>query len=56
MTLAEFVVRDLDAVLARVQARGAALVGGVERCGNVFRLCYVRGPEGMIVELAERLG
>ena len=51
-----FVVRDLDAVLARVQARGAELVGEVERYGNVFRLCYVRGPEGIIVELAERLG
>ena len=51
-----FVVGDLDAVLTRVQARGAELAGEVERYGNVFRLFNVRGPEGIIVELAERLG
>lgn len=51
-----FIVEDLDAVLARLQARGAELVGTVERYGNIFRLCYLRGPEGIIVELAERLG
>jgi|GEM_PF-4784498 len=34
----------------------AKLVGEVESYGNVFRFCYVRGPEGNIVELAERLG
>jgi predicted enzyme related to lactoylglutathione lyase len=51
-----FVVPDLDAVLARVQARGAELVGDVERYGNLFRLCYVHGSEGIIIELAERLG
>jgi catechol 2,3-dioxygenase-like lactoylglutathione lyase family enzyme len=51
-----FSVDDLDAVLARVQARGAELVGEVERYGDRYRLCYVRGPEGIIVELAEQLG
>jgi catechol 2,3-dioxygenase-like lactoylglutathione lyase family enzyme len=51
-----FAVDDIDDVLARLQARGAELVGEVERYENIYRLCYIRGPEGIIVELAERLG
>lgn len=51
-----FAVDDLDDVLARLRARGAELVGEVERYGDTYRLCYVRGPEGIIVELAERVG
>ena len=51
-----FLVEDLDATLAGLQARGAELVGDVERYEAIFRLCYVRGPEGIIIELAERLG
>ena len=51
-----FAVDDIDAVLARLRARGAALVGEVERYEDSYRLCYVRGPEGIIVELAERIG
>jgi catechol 2,3-dioxygenase-like lactoylglutathione lyase family enzyme len=51
-----FVVDDVDAVLARLQARGAELVGEVVRYENVYRLCYVRGPAGIIVELAEQIG
>jgi catechol 2,3-dioxygenase-like lactoylglutathione lyase family enzyme len=51
-----FAVDDIDAVLARLQAHGAELVGGVESYGGSYRLCYVRGPEGIIVELAERIG
>ena len=50
-----FVVDDVDAVVARLQRRGAELVGEVVRYGGIFRLCYVRGPEGIIVELAERI-
>jgi hypothetical protein len=38
------------------EARGAELVGEVENYEDVYRLCYVRGPEGIIVELAERIG
>jgi catechol 2,3-dioxygenase-like lactoylglutathione lyase family enzyme len=49
-------VDDVDAVLAGLRAHGAELVGEVERYENVYRLCYIRGPEGIIVELAERLG
>jgi catechol 2,3-dioxygenase-like lactoylglutathione lyase family enzyme len=44
------------ATLARLRARGAELVGQVERYEDIYRLCYVRGPEGIIVELAERIG
>ena len=51
-----FAVDDLDAVLARLRARGAELVGEVENYKDIYRLCYVRGPEGIIVELAERIG
>jgi catechol 2,3-dioxygenase-like lactoylglutathione lyase family enzyme len=51
-----FVVDDIDAVVAGLRARGAELVGEVERYKDIFRLCYVRGPEGIIIELAERIG
>lgn len=51
-----FAVDDLDAILAGLRDRGAELVGEVERYGGIYRLCYVRGPEGIIVELAERIG
>ncbi len=40
----------------RLRARGAELVGEVERYEDSYRLCYVRGPEGIIVELAEQIG
>jgi catechol 2,3-dioxygenase-like lactoylglutathione lyase family enzyme len=51
-----FAVDDLDAVLAGLRAHGAELVGEVERYRDIYRLCYVRGPEGIIVELAEKIG
>jgi catechol 2,3-dioxygenase-like lactoylglutathione lyase family enzyme len=51
-----FAVDDLDATLARLRSQGAELVGEVERYEDIYRLCYVRGPEGIIVELAERIG
>jgi catechol 2,3-dioxygenase-like lactoylglutathione lyase family enzyme len=51
-----FAVDDIDAVVAGLQARGAELVGEVERYEDSYRLCYVRGPEGIIVELAEQIG
>ena len=51
-----FSVDDIDAVVAGLRARGTELVGEVERYKDIYRLCYVRGPEGIIVELAERLG
>jgi catechol 2,3-dioxygenase-like lactoylglutathione lyase family enzyme len=48
-----FAVDDIDDVLARLQARGAELVGEVVQYEDAYRLCYVRGPEGIIVALAE---
>lgn len=51
-----FEVDDIDAAIAGAQAHGGELVGEVERYENIYRLCYLRGPEGIIVELAERIG
>jgi catechol 2,3-dioxygenase-like lactoylglutathione lyase family enzyme len=51
-----FAVEDIDGVLARLQAHGAELVGGVERYEDIYRLCYVRGPEGIMIGLAEEIG
>ena len=51
-----FAVDDVDATVARLRARGAELVGEVENYENIYRLCYVRGPEGIILELAEKIG
>ncbi len=51
-----FTVDDIDAAVAGVQARGGELVGEVGRYEDLYRLCYIRGPEGIIVELAEKLG
>jgi catechol 2,3-dioxygenase-like lactoylglutathione lyase family enzyme len=51
-----FAVDDVNDVLARLQARGAELVGELENYGDSYWLCYVRGPEGIIVELAEKIG
>jgi catechol 2,3-dioxygenase-like lactoylglutathione lyase family enzyme len=51
-----FVVDDIDAVVDRLRARGAELVGEVANYEKIYRLCYIRGPEGIIVELAERIG
>src|SRR4029453_12881636 len=53
---AAFAVDEIDAAVAGTQARGSAAVGAVERYEDSYRLCYVRGPEGIIVMLAEQLG
>ena len=50
-----FVVEDIDAVVAGLRARGAGLVGVLENYEDIYRLCYVRGPEGIIIELAEQI-
>jgi catechol 2,3-dioxygenase-like lactoylglutathione lyase family enzyme len=50
-----FAVDDLEAVLARLQAHGAELLGEVVQYEDKYLLCYVRGPEGIIVALAEQL-
>ncbi|WP_329309782.1 VOC family protein [Streptomyces sp. NBC_01262] len=51
-----FAVDDIEDVVARLRTRGAELVGELVRYEDVYRLCYVRGPEGIIVGLAEQLG
>ncbi|WP_017600959.1 VOC family protein [Nocardiopsis lucentensis] len=50
-----FAVDDIDDVVARLRAHGAELVGEVAQYQDSYRLCYVRGPEGVIVGLAEQL-
>jgi catechol 2,3-dioxygenase-like lactoylglutathione lyase family enzyme len=50
-----FAVDDIDATVAGLRAHGAELVGEVAQYRDSYRLCYVRGPEGIIVALAEQL-
>lgn len=50
-----FEVDDLDTVLAALREHGAQLVGDVVPYANVYRLCYVRGPESILLGLAERI-
>jgi catechol 2,3-dioxygenase-like lactoylglutathione lyase family enzyme len=50
-----FAVDDIDDAVARLRASGAELVGELVQYEDVYRLCYIRGPEGIIVGLAEQL-
>lgn len=50
-----FAVEDIDDTLVRLVKRGAKLVGEVVRYENMYRLCYIRGPEGILIGLAEQL-
>jgi catechol 2,3-dioxygenase-like lactoylglutathione lyase family enzyme len=49
-------IKDLNGVVDRLRDDGFDTVGEIQDYGNVYRLVYVRGPEGLIVELAERIG
>ena len=51
-----FAVDDIDETLARLLKRGAQLVGEVVQYEDSYRLCYIRGPEGLLIGLAEELG
>src|SRR5512143_3210456 len=51
-----FTVDDIDETLARLRKRGAQLVGELVQYENEYRLCYIRGPEGLLIGLAEELG
>ena len=51
-----FTVEDIDDMLARLGSRGAKLAGEVVQYQNMYRLCYVRGPEGILIGLAQQLG
>ena len=50
-----FEVDDLDGIVKDLKQKGYSLVGSVQNYENIWKLCYVRGPEGIIVELAEKL-
>jgi len=51
-----FTVDDIDDTLVRLASRGAKLVGEVVQYQNMYRLCYIRGPEGILIGLAQQLG
>jgi predicted enzyme related to lactoylglutathione lyase len=51
-----FTVDDIDVTLDRLGKRGAKLVGEVVQYEDAYRLCYIRGPEGLLIGLAEELG
>jgi predicted enzyme related to lactoylglutathione lyase len=50
-----FTVQDIDEMLDRLRKRGAQLVGDVVQYQDSYRLCYIRGPEGLLIGLAEQL-
>jgi catechol 2,3-dioxygenase-like lactoylglutathione lyase family enzyme len=51
-----FAVTDIDDMVARLQKRGAKLVGEIVQYENIYRLCYIRGPEQILIGLAEEIG
>ena len=51
-----FAVDDIDDTLGRLQKHGARLVGEVVQYEDAYRLCYIRGPEGLLIGLAEQIG
>lgn len=51
-----FQVKEIDALVARLQQQGAELVGELMQYENTYRLCYIRGVEGLLIGLAEQLG
>jgi predicted enzyme related to lactoylglutathione lyase len=51
-----FAVDDIDDAVARLRTHGARLLGEVAQYESIFRLCYLRGPAGIIVALAEQIG
>lgn len=50
-----FAVEDIEAVAAKLKNKGAELFGEIQNYENAYKLCYVRGPEGIILELAEQI-
>jgi predicted enzyme related to lactoylglutathione lyase len=51
-----FAVEDIDDTLTRLRRRGANLVGEIAQYDDAYRLCYIRGPEGILIGLAQELG
>ena len=50
-----FAVEDIDDIVARLRTHGAELVGEIAQYEDIYRLCFVRGPEGIIIGLSEQL-
>jgi catechol 2,3-dioxygenase-like lactoylglutathione lyase family enzyme len=50
-----FAVEDLDAIVTKLKVKGTELIGEIQNYENTYKTCYVRGPEGIILELAEKL-
>jgi len=50
-----FAVEDIEAVVAKLKTKGVELFGEIQNYENAYKLCYVRGPEGIILELAEQM-
>ncbi len=51
-----FTVDDVDDTVERLRTHGAQLVGDVVRYEDAYKLCYIRGPEGLLIRLAQELG
>ena len=51
-----FAVEDIDGVVTRLRSHGAKLVDEIVQYGDSYRLCFIRGPEGILIGLAEQLG
>lgn len=50
-----FAVEDIDAIVAKLKTNGTEIFSEIQNYENIYKLCYVRGPEGIIVELAEQI-
>ena len=50
-----FAVEDIEAIVAKLKKNGAELFSEIQNYEDIYKLCYVRGPEGIILELAERI-
>lgn len=50
-----FEVEDIDGIVAKLKSKGFDLVGEVQNYENVYKLCFIRGPEGIILDLAEKI-
>ena len=51
-----FAVEDIESIVAKAQKKSAELIGEIQNYKNMYKLCYIRGPEGIILELAEKIG
>jgi catechol 2,3-dioxygenase-like lactoylglutathione lyase family enzyme len=51
-----FAVEDIDDTLARLSKHGATIVGKVVQYEDIYRLCYIRGPEGILIGIAQEIG